>query len=202
MDTKVAQYKSIAIANEPFVRSKQRLEGQMDQIESEIRKIVMLPENVVPFLVPGRVIRVKTKQQEWGWGVLAGYAKQKLTAKSKEGLVTKGDSLVDIVSGSESQYILDVYLYSKDKLTSEGLLQPGNVKKQDGRLGAVPVILSDSTIHKISTIQLNIPSHSRELDNPKAIEAMYMELMKRFDFGDKFEELDPVEDMEIEFDPA
>lgn len=106
----------------------------------------------------------------------------------------------DILSTTESNYILDVYLYCKDKLTSEALLQPGNIKTKDGRLGIIPVLLHHTTLQAISTIQLNLPHNHRETDNVKTVEMMYFELLKRFDQGKSLKELDPIEDMEIEFD--
>lgn len=43
----------------------------------------MRPENCVPFLLPGRIIHVKTEKDDWGWGILANFSKQKITAKNK-----------------------------------------------------------------------------------------------------------------------
>lgn len=37
---------------------KTTLSDHLSKIDREIRKIVALPENVVPFLVPGRLIKV------------------------------------------------------------------------------------------------------------------------------------------------
>lgn len=96
---------------------------------------------------------------------------------------------------------MDVYLYCKDKLTSESFLQPGNPSKGDGRLGIVPVVLHDTAVQAISTIQLNLPHNHRDADNVKTVELMYLELLKRFDGGKSLKELDPIGDMEIEFDP-
>lgn len=104
------------------------------------------------------------------------------------------------MSTTEPSYILDVYLYCKDKLTNEALLQPGNPEKKDGRMGIVPVLLHPTTVHAISTIQLNLPHNHRESDNVKTVEMMFMELMKRFENGKTLKLLDPIEDMEIEFD--
>lgn len=94
-----------------------------------------------------------------------------------------------------------MYLYCKDKLTSEAFLQPGNPKTKDGRLGIVPVLLHHSTVDAISTIQLNLPHNHRDTDSVKTVEMMYFELLKRFDGGNSLKLLDPIEDMEIEFDP-
>ena len=55
-----------------------------------------------------------------------------------------------------------MYLYTKDMLTTDTLLQPGDIKKGDGRLGLIPVILHESTVYAISTIQLNLPSNHKD----------------------------------------
>ena len=112
----------------------------------------------------------------------------------------KKSQLSDIASQMESSYILDVYLYCKDKLTSDSFLQPGDPLKKDGRMGIVPVLLHHSTVDAISTIQLNLPHNHRDSDNVKTVEMMFFELLKRFDNGKTLKQLDPIEDMEIEFD--
>lgn len=91
-------------------------------------------------------------------------------------------------------------MYCKDKLTSDAFLQPGNPQKGDGRLGIVPVVLHETAVQAISTIQLNLPHNHRDADNVKTVELMYLELLKRFDGGNSLKELDPINDMEIECD--
>lgn len=98
------------------------------------------------------MIHIKTDQFDWGWGILASISKQKINAKNKGQFEQKKNGLNDILSTTESSYILDVYLYCKDKLTSEAFLQPGNAKTKDGRLGIVPVLLHHTTVRAISTI--------------------------------------------------
>lgn len=80
------------------------------------------------------------------------------------------------------------------------MLQPGNPQQNDGRLGLIPVVLSYKTIAQVSTIQLNLPNHHRDAETPKVVEAMYMALMQRFEYGAKFNTLHPIEEMEIEYD--
>jgi hypothetical protein len=62
------------------------------------------------------------------------------------------------------------------------------------------VLLHHSTVDAISTIQLNLPHNHRDSDNVKTVEMMYFELLKRFESGNTLKLLDPIEDMEIEFD--
>lgn len=64
----------------------------------------------------------------------------------------KNKELIDIVSNTEASYILDVYLYCKDKLTLDSFLQPGDPIKKDGRMGIVPVLLHPTTVQAVSTI--------------------------------------------------
>lgn len=52
-----------------------KLKQQKTKIKEEIRKIVVRPENIVPFLVPGRMIHIKTEQFDWGWGILGSVSK-------------------------------------------------------------------------------------------------------------------------------
>ena len=105
----------------------------------------------------------------------------------------KNKALQQIIEQNESHYVLDVYLYVKDRLTGDNMCQPGNIEAKDGRLGIVPVVLHPSTIHSISTIQMTLPHNHKQAE--KSIELMYFELMKRFK-GD-FPLLHPKTDMEI-----
>jgi len=75
----------------------------------------------VPFLVPGRLVRVKSECQDWGWGVLANFSKQKINPKSIS-VGRKSKEFMDIASKNESLYVLDVFLYVKNRLTSDNLL--------------------------------------------------------------------------------
>lgn len=62
----------------------------MAKVDKEIRKIVALPENVVPFLVPGRLVRISIttdeKEKDWGWGILVNFTKQKINPKNIKNL--------------------------------------------------------------------------------------------------------------------
>ena len=69
-------------------------------------------------------------------------------------------------------------------------------------MGIVPVVLHHSTICEIATIQINMPNNHREDSTCKTIELMYFEIMKRFNYGKDLKTLHPIQDMEIEHNPA
>ena len=87
------------------------------------------PQNIVPFLVPGRLIKVqvqsigeKDEVQEWGWGIVVNFTKQKLNPKNLQQQVgRKNKELQSIIEQNETHYVLDVYLYVKDRLTGDNM---------------------------------------------------------------------------------
>jgi len=160
--------------------------------------IVCEPENIVPFLVPGRLLKIKSECVDWGWGILVSWTKQRINPKKFLMAANKKKQGIDVLSQTENHYILDILLYVKNKLTSENLLQPGNPSEKNGRLGVVPVILHHSNICAVATIQMNLPHNISNQTNFLQIEAMYFEVLKRFEQGNTLPLLDPKEDMEIE----
>lgn len=116
----------------------------------------MTPENIVPFLVPGRLLKIKISgeacNQDWGWGILASYSKQKLNPKHNQAVGRKNKSLIGFIEENDVHYILDVYLYVKNKLTTDNECQPGDPEKKNGRLGIVPVVLHASTVQEVSSV--------------------------------------------------
>lgn len=169
-----------------------------------VNEVVCLPENIVPFLCPGRLIKISQDDAEgttsWGWGVVVNFQKLRINPKKFVMGDSKNKDYLDVISKSETHYIVDVLLYVKNRLTSDYILQPGDFLKRDGRLGVIPVLLHHTSVAAISTIQMNLPAHN--LTSPeslKQVELLYTEILKRFGTnGDKLPLLDPLEDMEIE----
>ena len=190
----LAEYQSIRVHNEDKLEKRVKLGTQKRKIDEEINRIVCIPENIIPFCVPGRLVKVR----EYGWGVLVNFNKQRINPKKFLAAQNKNKEYLDILQQTESHYILDVLLYVKNKLTTDNLLQPGDFQAKDGRLGIVPVVLHPSNIEGISTIQLNLPHNLTQSSNLKPVELMYGELMKRFGDDNGLPVLDPLEDMEIE----
>jgi ATP-dependent RNA helicase DOB1 len=92
LDDALTEFTSLNIPNEGLIRHRRKLENQLESVRSEVRTIVAEPENVVPFLAPGRLIRVSLSSgsenssddtaKEWGWGILVNFTKQRINAKN------------------------------------------------------------------------------------------------------------------------
>jgi len=95
---------------------------------------------------------------------------------------------------NERYIVLDVYLYVKDRLTSENICQPGNLAAEDGNLGIIPIVLHPATVHSVSKVKFNLPHNHAQVK--KNVETMYIKMMEKL--GNNVPLLHPVDDMQIE----
>lgn len=132
---------------------------------------------------------------DWGWGIFVSFSQQRLNPKNAAAMSVgrKNKELQAIFENNEVHYVLDVYMYVKDRLTGDNMTQPGDPSKRDGHLGIVPVVLHPDTLHSISTIQIKLPKN--HLQVKQTVETMFFELLKRFNANLPL--LHPVNDMEI-----
>lgn len=124
----LAEFNSLKgiIENQQAIRLKNRLERHAEKVQKQVRKIVARPENTVPFLKPGRFVRICIETgngvKDWGWGIFVNFTKQKISPKNILHIGgQKNTELKEILEKNESHYVLDVYLYVMDRLTSENI---------------------------------------------------------------------------------
>lgn len=95
------------------------------------------------------MFRIKSEGQDFGWGIFVNFTKQRINPKMIQlGKEKKNKDLIDMLEKNESFFIMDMYLFVKNKLTIDNVLQPGDIRdRSDGKLGIVPVVLHPSNIH-------------------------------------------------------
>lgn len=178
----------------------------------DFRAVITHPTYSLPFLQAGRLVRVKYKDADFGWGVVINFQKRikskvsspcsvLLGSYSSRNLQTKSEFQIDDVPPHE-QYILDVLLccqmgtaLPKDRNittpTPGGVLPcPPNVK---GDPLVVPVLLS--TVEAISHIRIFLPKDLRQDQARETVWKSVLEVQRRFPEGITL--LDPVENMGI-----
>jgi ATP-dependent RNA helicase DOB1 len=195
------RYKEISLMNdvENVIKEKLSLEFQIQKFQDEISKIITQPENIVPFLTPGRLIKVKN----WGWGIVVNFTKKKFEITQKEKKLKQiNENLVNDFNSKEYQnseskqadiYLVDTLLYCKNIIDADSKLLPGDMKANDGQMGVVPVILN--SFETLSSIKLNLPQNLKEKQNLKKIEKMLEETLKRF--KGSVPEPDPIKQLNI-----
>ena len=74
-----------------------KLREACEKVDQQMRAIVITPKYVLPFLQNGRLVWIKDGRNDFGWGVIVGFNKNK-DYNEESGSV-------------ESKYIVDVLIY-------------------------------------------------------------------------------------------
>ncbi len=183
---------NIQLTNEDGIKEILTIQSQLTKYSDEITKIINQPENLVPFLVPGRLIKIKG----FGWGICVNVSKKNFEVEIKKMKNKKeAQHIINSFNGTVNQvemYFIDALLYVKNHIDNDSKLLPGSLEKGDGQMGVVPVIIN--TVENISQIKVNIPRDLKDKKELKKAETFYGEVMRRFT---EIPLMDPVKDMEI-----
>ncbi|KAF8443754.1 antiviral helicase [Boletus edulis BED1] len=185
---------SIRIPDEQLVAAYYDYRQQLDQMGEDFRAVITHPTYSLPFLQAGRLVHIKHKDADFGWGVVINFQKR---IKSK----TKSEFQIDEIPPHE-QYILDVLLHCdagaalpKDRNIT--MPTPGGVlpcpSDHKGNPLVVPVLLS--TVEAISPIRIFLPKDLRQEQARDTVWKSVLEVQRRFPDGITL--LDPIENMGI-----
>uniref|UniRef100_A0A9J7ZNM8 Mtr4 exosome RNA helicase n=1 Tax=Cyprinus carpio carpio TaxID=630221 RepID=A0A9J7ZNM8_CYPCA len=179
------EYNAIRIPNEESVVTYYKIRQQLAKLGKEIEEFIHKPRYCLPFLQPGRLVRVKKEDLDFGWGIVVNFQK-KTNVKAA-------------VGDADPLFVVEVLLHcSKDSVknaATEAAKPAGPGEK--GEMQVVPVILH--LITSISSVRLYIPKDLRPYDNRQSMLKSIQEVQKRFPDGIPL--LDPIDDMGIK-DPA
>ena len=67
---------AITVPDEELVASYYDLRQQLDQMAADFREVITHPNYSLPFLQPGRIVKVKYQKLDFGWGVIVNYQKR------------------------------------------------------------------------------------------------------------------------------
>ncbi|XP_041825884.1 exosome RNA helicase MTR4 [Melanotaenia boesemani] len=178
------QYHTIEIPSEDGVVTYFKIRQQLAKLGKEIQEFIHKPKYCLPFLQPGRLVKVKKDDADFGWGVVVNFCKK---------------SNVKASTDSEPLYVVEVLLHcSKDSVKNSATeaAKPA-VSGETGEMQVVPVMLHLLT--SISSVRLYIPKDLRPFDNRQLMLKSIQEVQKRFPDGVPL--LDPIDDMGIK-DPG
>ena len=175
------------IPDEPIIKDYYDLRQQIGIYTEDMRDVMNHPNYSLPFMQPGRLVKVKHGEHDFGWGAVINFTARKANPNQSE------------LKPQES-YILDVLLYvaegsSAATKTHEGL-PPGVRPPKPGEKTAIQVVpLFLTCLEKISQTRIYVPDDLRPLSERK-MTMRYIEEVKRR-FPDGIAILDPIENMGI-----
>ncbi|KAF8056903.1 rRNA-processing arch domain-containing protein [Lyophyllum atratum] len=182
------------IPDEPLVAEYYEYRQQLDQMAGDFREVVTHPTYSLPFLQPGRLVKVKHQKVDFGWGVIVNYQKR-LPPKNRH--MPKVEELPP-----HEQYIVDVLLNcapggAVPRIRENVMATPAGVQPcPNGQKGVplvVPVLLS--TIEGISHLRLFLPKDLRPDQARETVWKSVLEVHHRFPDGVTL--LDPTLNMGI-----
>ena len=153
-----------------------------------MRDVINHPNYCLQFMQPGRLVKIKHKDHDFGWGAVVNFSPIKYKDQKPENTPPQDSYLIDVLlqvvdtaaSGARSFQAL-----------SSSIRPPTNGEK--GKMEVVPVLLS--CIESIGHIRLFLPSDLKSSDQRNTVRKSLEEVKRRFPDG--IAVLDPIENMNI-----
>ncbi|KAJ1823703.1 ATP-dependent RNA helicase mtr4 [Coemansia sp. RSA 2671] len=204
-----AELDQMKIKDEPSVKRFYDLRTQLDSLASEVSRVVIHPAHSLPFLQPGRLVRVNTGGLDFGWGCVTFFQRKAIKdSAGRNGKRNPRATEEEERRAGADGYIVDVLMHCRradrkathklEATSSSGSTMaviPCDITDTDdgAETMVVPVLLS--CIDRISTVRVHMP---KDLAPPKE----RSEMRKRIaEVGRRLEGriplLDPVNDMGI-----
>jgi ATP-dependent RNA helicase DOB1 len=190
LSTLDAEKAVMVFEDEASLASYHEIRQQLTSLKKDVRDVVNHPTHALPYMQPGRVVKVSYEDQDFGWGIVVSCTKKMPT-------VVRG---APPSTNLEPTYILDVLLYcAPNTKITPGLdgLAPGIKACPSGEKGefmVVPVLMS--CLDAIATPRVFLLKDLRTSDARHTIYKSLTELQRRFPDGIPL--LDPIENMNIQ----
>ena len=181
------------IPDEATIKEYYDLRQQLTSYTKDMRDVINHPNYCLQFMQPGRVVHIKYKDMDFGWGAVVKFTPRR---------PTKNAGAIEEYPPQQS-YILDVLLnISEDdsvvpQTTTEfpiGIKPPA--EGENGKMEVVPVLLS--CIEAIGHVRIFLPKDLNPKDQRNQVRKSLEEVKRRFPDGIAI--LDPIDNMGISDD--
>ncbi|KAL8826643.1 MAG: hypothetical protein Q9191_003675 [Dirinaria sp. TL-2023a] len=180
------QRESFDIADESMVRDCYDLRQQLKTYTQDMQDVINHPNYSLQFLQSGRLVKVKHRDNDFGWGAVVNFT-----------AVKPGKSQSQEVMKPQESFIIDVLLQvadsSSSKLPIDGNSIRPPIEGEKGKMEVVPILLS--AIASIGHIRLYLPADLKSVDQRNNVRKSLEEVKRRFPNG--IAVLDPIENMGI-----
>lgn len=186
---------SIQIEDEAKIKEYYELRQQLTTYANDMRDVITHPTYSLQFMQPGRLVKIKHKEFDFGWGAVVNFNKR-----------YPGKQQPPENVAPQQMYILDVLIYiaadSRDPKGPQvnrqdlppGVRPPGLGEK--GKMEVVPVLLS--CVESIGALRVFLPQDLKASEERASVRKNLEEVKRRFPDG--IAVLDPIETMGIKDD--
>lgn len=175
----------MVIDDEATVREYYDLRHKLDAYAKDMRDVINHPSYCLKFMQPGRLVKVKYQNHDFGWGAVVNYQKR---LRGKEDYTPQESYVVDVLLSLAPDS--PVGNRSNPDLP-HGVRPPA--EGEAGKMEVVPVLLS--CLEGISGLRIFLPNDMKSPEQRNTARKNIEEIKRRF--GDGISILDPVENMKI-----
>lgn len=177
------------IADEGLVKECYDLRQQLKTYTQDMRDVINHPSYSLPFMQPGRLVKIRHNEQDFGWGAVVNFTPVKLERGQKQEEQRPQES-----------YVIDVLLQVADNKSTGGRIvhelshgiQPP-AEGEQGKMEVVPVLLK--CVESIGHVRLFLPQDLTKSEQKNTVRKSLEEVKRRFPDG--IAVLDPIENMGI-----
>uniref|UniRef100_A0A336LNC0 CSON004141 protein n=1 Tax=Culicoides sonorensis TaxID=179676 RepID=A0A336LNC0_CULSO len=176
------QVEDFKIEDETTIASYHHIRDQLDILGKQFRQWITKPQYLIPFLQPGRLVKIQYEDQEFDWGMIVNFKKD------------TGDDKKNPLK-AETKIYIDVLLHLDGKTDESDKLRPCPPGKR-GEAEIIPCI--SSLVTKISSIRIHHSNDLRPKEQRIKIVKNIEEVKERFKTRNQtIPLLHPVNDMHI-----
>ncbi|EFA01232.2 exosome RNA helicase MTR4 isoform X1 [Tribolium castaneum] len=187
---KLEEFNNLQIESEPQIASYHTIRQELDKLGLQFRSYLTKPNYLIPFLQPGRLVKIKVGETEYDWGAVVNFKKVSENIPGrKHGKANPAKTSTKV----QVDLLLHV-MSSEDGSNNKDVIPKPCLDGQ--QKGEVEIVSVESTlITHISTVRLYCPNDLRQKDTRKGVYKSIKEVKKRFPEGPPL--LNPIDDMKI-----
>ncbi|PYH95178.1 antiviral helicase [Aspergillus ellipticus CBS 707.79] len=180
---------NLTIADEGTIREYYDLRKQLTRFNDDVQLVMSHPDYCLQFITPGRLVQIKYKGQDFGWGVVVNCKPRKSPKNSSEEYTDHQKHVVDVL----------LNIAEGDSVGTKSFEDfPAGVRPpQEGentRMEVVPAVFS--CLQSISHVRIRVPKDLNSKDARNEMKKTLVEVQRRFPDG--IPPLDPLENMGIQ----
>lgn len=184
-------YNNVTVEDEFHVKEYYDLKKQLEGYQENVRQVVTHPGHILPFLQPGRVIKIKIGEFDYGWGMVASFTKR---SNKRDPSQAYTDHELYLVSVFVCTMFVDApvnLIKSFNPVFPEGI-RPSN-EGEKLRAEYIPITLD--SIQAISSVRLKVPDDFKSSTAKRNLVRTLKDLPNKLPDG--IPTMDPVESMKI-----
>ncbi|KAF2100648.1 ATP-dependent RNA helicase DOB1 [Rhizodiscina lignyota] len=183
-----AERAAMEIPDEGSVKDYYELRKSLDTYTKDMREVITHPNYCLRFLQSGRLIKIKYKDYDFGWGAVVDWKKRDTKVQEDSTITPQQSYVVNVLLSVASDSTVGTQANSE---LPPGVRPPGPGEKS--KMEVIPVLLS--CIDSIGHIRIFLPEDLKSPERKNTVRKALEEVKRRFPDGMAI--LDPIENMGI-----